>query len=103
MTLSGVEANQKSETVHQKHSIECLTPTSIKVKAIVLGLLLAGAGLTLYFLHINAIAAYITGGLGGATILGAAIWSIIDCLRSKNEDNVTESGRQTESDKHRIL
>lgn len=85
-----VEANQDDQATHRDTSDGCLTPTTIKVGAVVLGLLLVGAGLAMYFLHVNAIAAYITDGVGGATILGVAVWSIIDCLRGKNENSERE-------------
>ena len=83
------DTNHVEATVHQSISNSCLTPTTIKVGGVVLGLLLVAAGLTMYFLNINAIAAYITGGMGGASILGVAIWSIKDCLRDINESSKT--------------
>jgi hypothetical protein len=82
--LGRVGENQGEATVHQNTCSLCSTLTMIKVGAVVLGLLLVGAGIAMYFLSVNAIAAYVTGGLGGAAILGVAIWSVVDCLKGKN-------------------
>ena len=57
--------------------------TWIKVGGVVFGLLLVMVGGGLYFSHVNAIAAYTAGGIGGSVILGVAVWSIINCLRGK--------------------
>lgn len=83
--LKEVQGNRDDQTIYQNRTGGCLTPTTIKVGAVVFGLLLIGAGVAMYFLHVNALAAYITGGVGGAVIIGVAIWSIIGCcLRGKN-------------------
>lgn len=86
--LGRVEENQGQQVVQQNTSGRCTTPSMIKVGALVIGLLLVGTGTAMYFLNVNAIAAYVTGGLGGVAILGVVIWSIVDYRRSKNGDNM---------------
>lgn len=86
MSCLGIEKKQMEKTVLQNTSSRCATPITIKVGVLVLGLLLIGAGSAMNFLHVNVTASFVTGGLGGATILGLVIWSVVDCQRGKAKD-----------------
>lgn len=77
----------------------CTSSTTIKATLFVLGFLLIGAAGGLYFTHINAIASYAAASCGLATIIGAAIWSLVGCCSKKSpevkKDNLKDCTEQT--------
>ena len=78
--LGCIQQKKYDLRIHQNQSKWCSISTVVKVGAVVLGLLLIGMSIAMYFSNVNAIAAYVTGGIGGATTIAIAIWSIIDCM-----------------------
>lgn len=74
------------------------TITMVKVGGLLLAFLLMIAGIAMYLCHARPIDAYVVGSYGLAGVLGIAIWSVVDCVREKNQGDVTPKPKRTAQD-----
>lgn len=60
-------------------------PTVCKITALVMGLLLIGAAVAMHYHNVNAIAVYVTSGIGGVATLVSVIATVVSCCRARRE------------------
>jgi len=94
-----LEGNPDSQSISRER-VPLLNPTRLKVAGFVMGFLLVGLAVTFHCVHINAIAVYSTGSIGGALVIGMAIWTVVDRIRQSKEDaeNLRYQRNQEERD-----